>query len=205
MTPYLSSAGGSDARTRHHRLRAFVACCAVTLCLSSTVLRAGQEPTPELRARVRTVLAEPDSFADKFDAQVWLTDMAGRLGDQVPDPTVRVQILQTAHQEAKRAGLPPEMVLAVIDVESAFNPFAVSSAGAQGLMQVMPFWRKELGRRRLVDIRDNLLMGCTILKYYYDQSRGDWMKTLARYNGSVGRRDYPQKVLDRLSRRWFQQ
>jgi soluble lytic murein transglycosylase-like protein len=205
MTPYHFCASGSVSRIRRRRRRAFVAGAAAILGLLSAELRAGQEPTPELRARVRAVLSEPSSFADKFDAQVWLTDMAGRLGDQVPDPSVRVQILQTAHQEAKRAGLPPEMVLAVIDVESAFNPYAVSSAGAQGLMQVMPFWRKELGRRRLVDIRDNLLMGCTILKYYYDQSRGDWMKTLARYNGSVGRRDYPQKVLDRLSRRWFQQ
>ena len=151
------------------------------------------------------MLLDPDSFTDRFDAQVWLTDMAGRLGDQVADPELRIQILQTAHQQAKRAGLPPEMVLAVIDIESAFDPFAVSSAGAQGLMQVMPFWRKELGRRRLMDIRDNLLMGCTILKYYYDKERGDWMKALARYNGSAGRRDYPQRVLDRLSRRWFQQ
>ena len=116
--------------------------------------------------------------------------MAGRLGKQVADPATGVEILKTAHQEATRAGLPPEMVLAVIDVESAFNPYAVSSAGAQGLMQVMPFWRKELGRRRLVDIRDNLIMGCTILRYYYDMEKGDWMKALARYNGSVGRRDY---------------
>ena len=191
-----------QTKERRRPLRAIIAVC---LALLSAPLLAGQEPTPELRARVRAVLLEPDSFTDRFDAQVWLTDMAGRLGDQVADHALGVQILQIAHQEAKHAGLPPEMVLAVIDVESAFNPFAVSSAGAQGLMQVMPFWRKELGRRRLMDIRDNLLMGCTILKYYYDQERGDWMKALARYNGSAGRRDYPQKVLDRLSKRWFQQ
>jgi soluble lytic murein transglycosylase-like protein len=175
------------------------------LSLVAGCARAGQEPTPELRSRVRAALAGAESFHDRFDAQVWLTDMAGRLGTQVPDPAVGVEILKTAHQEAKRAGLPPEMVLAVIDIESAFDPYAVSSAGAQGLMQVMPFWRRELGRRRLVDIRDNLIMGCTILRYYYDMERGDWMKALARYNGSVGRRDYPQKVLDRLSTRWFQQ
>lgn len=81
----------------------------------------------------------------------------------------------------------------------------MTSAGAQGLMQVMPFWRKELGHRRLVDVADNLLMGCTILRYYYDMEKGDWNRALARYNGSLGRPDYPQKVLDRLSRRWFQQ
>ena len=188
-------AGGLALATRAAALLVLAAACAW----------AGQEPTPELRNRVRAALANADSFQDRFDAQVWLTDMAGRLGTQVSDPATGVEILRTAHQEATRAGLPPEMVLAVIDVESAFNPYAVSSAGAQGLMQVMPFWRKELGRRRLVDIHDNLIMGCTILRYYYDMENGDWMKALARYNGSVGRRDYPQKVLDRLSTRWFQQ
>jgi len=178
---------------------------ALGLLLAAGSALAGQIPTPELRARVRAVLEQADSFEDRFDAQVWLTDMAGRLGSQVEDPGTRLEILKLAHREARRANLPPEMVLAVIDVESAFNPYAVSSAGAQGLMQVMPFWRKELGHRRLVDIGDNLLMGCTILRYYYDMEKGDWNRALARYNGSLGRPDYPQKVLDRLSRRWFQQ
>ncbi len=177
----------------------------LVLLLVAGTATADQIPTPELRARVRAVLEQADSFEDRFDAQVWLTDMASRLGKQVEDPGVRVEILKAAHREARRADLPPEMVLAVIDIESAFNPYAVSSAGAQGLMQVMPFWRKELGHRRLVDISDNLLMGCTILKYYYDMEKGDWTRALARYNGSVGRRDYSQKVLDRLSRRWYQQ
>ncbi|MCC7489992.1 MAG: lytic transglycosylase domain-containing protein [Gammaproteobacteria bacterium] len=178
---------------------------ALALLLASGTAVAGQVPTPELRARVRAVLEQADSFEDRYDAQVWLTDMASRLGNQVADPALRVEILKAAHREASRARLPPEMVLAVIDVESAFNPYAISSAGAQGLMQVMPFWRKELGHRRLVDVADNLLMGCTILRYYYDMEKGDWNRALARYNGSLGRPDYPQKVLDRLSRRWFQQ
>ena len=178
---------------------------ALGLLLAAGSALAGQIPPPELRARVRAGLEQADSFEDRFDAQVWLTDMAGRLGSQVEDPGTRLEILKLAHREARRANLPPEMVLAVIDVESAFNPYAVSSAGAQGLMQVMPFWRKELGHRRLVDIGDNLLMGCTILRYYYDMEKGDWNRALARYNGSLGRPDYPQKVLDRLSRRWFQQ
>jgi soluble lytic murein transglycosylase-like protein len=193
------------AADRAGRLALAIRGAAALLVLAAAHAHAGQEPTPELRSRVRAALENANSFQDRFDAQVWLTDMAGRLGTQVSDPATGVEILRTAHQEAMRAGLPPEMVLAVIDVESAFNPYAVSSAGAQGLMQVMPFWRNELGRRRLVDIHDNLIMGCTILRYYYDMERGDWMKALARYNGSVGRRDYPQKVLDRLSRRWFQQ
>jgi soluble lytic murein transglycosylase-like protein len=178
---------------------------AALLALLAGPALASQDPTPELRARVKAALATADSFDDRFDAEVWLTDMAGRLGRQVEDPETRVQILKVAHQQATLNALPPEMVLAVIDVESGFNPYAVSSAGAQGLMQVMPFWREELGRRRLVDIRDNILMGCTILRYYYEMEKGDWTRTLARYNGSVGRRDYSQKVLDRLRTRWFQQ
>lgn len=174
----------------------------MAVALLGTCAWAGQAPTPELRARVREALAGADSFGDRFDAEVWLTDMSGRLGNQVPDPAVRVEILVQAHRQATRASLPPELVLAVIDIESAFDPYAVSSAGAQGLMQVMPFWRRELGDRRLIDIESNLLMGCTILRYYFDMEKGDWTRALARYNGSVGRRDYPQKVLDRLSTRW---
>ena len=190
-----------------YRLRADIPArgAGLAILLLATLAQAGQIPTPEMRARVRAVLAHPDSFSDRFEAEVWLTDMGSRLGAQVADQNTKIDILTSVHREAGRAGLPPEMVLAVIDIESAFDPFAISSAGAQGLMQVMPFWRKELGHRRLVDIHDNLLMGCTILKYYYDVEHGDWMKALARYNGSIGRREYPQKVLDRLRTRWFQQ
>jgi soluble lytic murein transglycosylase-like protein len=180
-------------------------CAALAALLPALAWGSGQLPTQELRVRVQVALADPASFADRFDAEVWLTDMAGRLGNQVQDPSLRVEILTTAHQQARRTGLPPEMVLAVIDVESGFDPYAVSRAGAQGLMQVMPFWRRELGHRRLVDVADNILMGCTILHYYYEQEHGDWMKALARYNGSPGRRDYPQRVLDRLRTRWFRQ
>lgn len=177
----------------------------VLVALAAGAAPAGQEPTPELRERVRAALASADSFKDRFDADVWLMDMGGRLRKQVPDPQLRVDILKAVHREATRADLPPEMVLAVIDIESAFNPYAVSSAGAQGLMQVMPFWREELGRRRLVDVEDNILMGCTILSHYYERSGRDWMEALARYNGSLGRSEYPQKVLDRLRTRWFRQ
>ena len=111
------------------------------------------------------------------------------------------------HWEATRAALPPELVLAVIDIESAFDPYAVSVAGAQGLMQVMPFWLDDLGQPgdRLVDIKTNLRMGCTILKYYYDMEGGDWGPALARYNGSLGSRRYPEKVFERLRTRWFAQ
>jgi len=177
------------------------------LVLSVSAVNATPKPDPELRERLREAMAESGSFPDRFDAQVWLTDMAIRLGDQVRDPDERVRILKQVHWEATRVGLPPEMVLAVIDIESAFDPYAVSVAGAQGLMQVMPFWLDEIGvpGDRLVDIDANLRMGCTILRYYYDRENGNWSPALARYNGSYGSRKYSQKVLNRLSTRWFQQ
>lgn len=200
-----SSASCLPATRAPERRRRLAGLLGPLLLLVAGTACADQRPTPELRERVRAVLEQVDSFEDVFDAQVWLTDMASRLGRQVEDPETRLEILKAVHREARRAELPPEMVLAVIDVESAFNPYAVSSAGAQGLMQVMPFWRKELGYRRLIDINDNVLMGCTILRYYYDMEKGNWQRALARYNGSLGRPEYPQKVLDRLSRRWFRQ
>jgi soluble lytic murein transglycosylase-like protein len=182
-------------------------CLAITLLSATADTQAAESPDPLLRERLREAINDSTSFPDRFDAQVWLTDMAQRLGEQVKEPEERVFILKNVHWEATRVGLPPEMVLAVIDIESAFDPYAVSVAGAQGLMQVMPFWLDEIGHPgdRLVDIKTNLRMGCTILKYYYDMEHGDWLRALGRYNGSLGRREYPEKVLGRLSTRWFQQ
>ena len=180
---------------------------AVALLSALSAVRADDAPDPELRERLREAMHESTSFPDRFDAQVWLTDMALRLGNQVLDPQERVHILKQAHWEASRVALPPEMILAVIDIESAFDPYAVSVAGAQGLMQVMPFWLDEIGLPddRLVDIDTNLRMGCTILKYYYEMEKGDWIRALGRYNGSLGSRRYPEKVLERLRSRWFRQ
>ncbi len=164
-------------------------------------------PDPALKELLLEAMQRSKSFPDRFDAQVWLTDMALRLGNQVKDPQERVRILKQVHWEATRVELPPEMVLAVIDIESAFDAYAVSVAGAQGLMQVMPFWLEEIGRPddRLVNIETNLRMGCTILRYYYDMESGDWIRALGRYNGSLGSRRYPEKVLERLRSRWFRQ
>jgi soluble lytic murein transglycosylase-like protein len=162
---------------------------------------------PTLKQRLQTAIADTSSFDDKYTATVWLTDMAIRLNNRVKDPDERVQILQFVHQEAQRANLSPELVLAVIDTESAFDRFAISVAGARGLMQVMPFWLEELEvpDANLFDIQTNLRMGCTILRYYLDWEKGDLTKALARYNGSVGKIWYPNLVLDRLRARWFQQ
>ena len=165
-------------------------------------------PDPELRKILVAAIADADSFADRFDAEVWLTDMSQRLRRQVPDAAERVQILQTVHRQATLAGIPPELVLAVIDVESDFDRFAISSASALGLMQVMPFWVPELGyqdKNQLFEIETNVLLGCQILKYYLDMERGDLVRGLARYNGSVGKRWYSDRVIERLRTKWFRQ
>ena len=163
-------------------------------------------PDPELRKILVAAIADADSFGDRFDAEVWLTDMSRRLSRQVPDAEERLHILKTVHRQAKLAGVQPELVLAVIDVESDFDRFAISTATALGLMQVMPFWVPELGykdKNQLFDIEINVLLGCRILRYYLDMERGDLVKGLARYNGSVGRRTYSDRVIDRLRSKWF--
>ncbi len=167
----------------------------------------GQAPDPRLRALLKAAIEASDSFSDRFEAEVWLMDMSQRLAPFVPDPRERLDLLRLVHREATRAGLPPELVLAVIEVESRFDRFAISEAGAQGLMQVMPFWLEEIGHPEdnLFDPRTNLRLGCTILRYYLDLERGDLVRALARYNGSLGRRAYPDRVLRALSTRWFRQ
>ena len=163
-------------------------------------------PDPELRKILVAAIADADSFGDRFDAEVWLTDMSRRLSRQVPDAEERLHILKAVHRQATLAGVPPELVLAVIDVESDFDRFAISTATALGLMQVMPFWVPELGykdKNQLFDIEINVLLGCRILRYYLDMERGDLVKGLARYNGSVGRRVYSDRVIERLRTKWF--
>ncbi|TAM11985.1 MAG: lytic transglycosylase domain-containing protein [Nevskiaceae bacterium] len=162
---------------------------------------------------MQAAMAEPAGFVDRYVAQVWLTDMSGRLAryfpKAIPDAVARIEFLRRVHAEATRAHLSPELVLAVIHIESAFSRFALSSAGAEGYMQIMPFWLKEAeakktGRKNdnLFDPETNLRMGCTILRYYLDISHDDWVQALARYNGSYGKPDYPYKVLHALNTRW---
>ena len=160
-----------------------------------------------LREILRKAIDEADSFEDRFAAEVWLSDMSHRLAPRLPDPVERLELLRLVHREATRVEIPPELVLAVIETESGFDRFAVSVAGAQGLMQIMPFWLDEIGHPEdnLFHTRTNLRMGCTILKYYIDMEKGDLRKALARYNGSAGKRKYPDKVFRALSERWFRQ
>ena len=180
--------------------------CILLALISAPAALPEQMPDPELRDILRVAAGAADSFEDRFDAEVWLTDMSRRLERQVHDPDERMRILTRVHFEAERAGLEPELVLAVIEVESNFDPYAVSVAGALGLMQVMPFWRNEIGRPNdnLIQLGTNLRYGCTILRFYMDKEDGDLRRALGRYNGSLGKRKYPNKVIDKLSRKWFQ-
>ena len=132
--------------------------------------------------------------------------MSRRLARQVEDPQERIEILTLVHMEAARVELPPELILAVIEVESNFDRYAVSVAGALGLMQIMPFWIDEIGRPQdnLLHIDTNLRYGCTILRFYLDKEVGDLRDALGRYNGSLGKRKYPNKVITKLSEKWFQ-
>jgi soluble lytic murein transglycosylase-like protein len=177
----------------------------VLLCLLPITAYAAEVPDPELLDLLRIAASEADSFGDEFDAQVWLTDMSARLAKTVRDPKERLDILRNVHYEASRADLPPELVLAVIDVESNFDHYAISVAGARGLMQIMPFWLDEIGRPddNLLHISTNLRFGCTILRFYLDREKGNLPRALGRYNGSLGKRQYPNKVLDKLRLKWF--
>ncbi len=184
-------------------LRVFTAL--VSLLLASPLLGAkSTELDAELAAALRAAAASATTFEDRFEAEVWLKDMSARLGSRIEDPEERIRVLRGVHREAARVNLPPELVLAVIEIESNFDRFAISYAGARGLMQVMPFWLDEIGQPNdsLFDIDTNLRMGCTILRHYYDREKGDLHKSLARYNGSVGSRRYSSKVLEKLRRRW---
>jgi soluble lytic murein transglycosylase-like protein len=163
-------------------------------------------PDPELRKILVAAIHDAGSFKDRFDAEVWLTDMSRRLSRQVDDPVERLEILKAVHRHATRAQVAPELVLAVIDVESNFDRFAISAASALGLMQVMPFWVPELGykdKNELFKIDVNVLLGCLILKYYLDVERNDLVKGLARYNGSRGKRNYSDRVIEKLRTKWF--
>jgi soluble lytic murein transglycosylase-like protein len=176
------------------------------LLAAGAVGASSMQPDPVLRELLRQAATEADSFDDRFHAQVWLADMSHRLGNRVDDPGERVEILKRVHYEAKRVNLAPELILAVIEVESNFDRFAVSRAGARGLMQVMPFWLDEIGRPEdnLFHIDTNLRLGCTILRYYYEMENGNLQRALARYNGSLGKTWYSNRVLDKLRVRWRQ-
>jgi len=191
--------------TFSHYSRSFTYCIPLLLITSMAQAATQELPDETLRFALEKAIGESDSFTDRFEAEVWLMDMSARLKSRVPDDAERLDLLKNIHYEATKADLPPEMVLAVIHVESNFDRWAISHAGAQGLMQVMPFWLKEIPQAgdNLFDIRTNLRFGCTILKHYLKREKGDYQRALARYNGSLGKVWYPNRVFAALNKRWF--
>jgi soluble lytic murein transglycosylase-like protein len=190
-------------------LHAIVVCAFVALawcCVLQGTALADQQRDPELKALLQKIIGSSDCFADKFESEVWYKTMEPRLARLVPTHEARVEILDHVYCEAKRdpsLQLPPDLVLALIEVESRFDRWAVSPAGAVGLMQVMPFWPHELGvQNQLVRVAPNIRMGCEILRYYLRAENRNWSRALARYNGSVGRNTYPALVMQRWQRVW---
>lgn len=177
--------------------------CMSMLSVAQTLTE--NEVDPQLKALLMQTVSQADSFHDRFDAEVWLLDMSTRLTRFIPNEKHRLDFLRLVHREARIAGLKPDLVIAVIHSESLFDRYALSSVGAQGVMQVMPFWKAELGRPddNLIDLATNLRYGCTILKYYLDKEKGNLRRALARYNGSLGSQKYPDRVLDYWYSFWY--
>ena len=179
--------------------------------LPTVVLAGAQQYEPlgdSVRAGLHAAIAdraapEPQfpSIQEKVD---WLTEMSSRLTRRMPDREARLDLLKTVYYEAKRAGLDPQMVLGLIQVESGFKKYAVSSAGARGYMQVMPFWVRLIGGKdsNLFHMRTNLRFGCTILRHYLDIENGDLYRALGRYNGSLGKPEYPNMVRGAWEKQW---
>ena len=143
-------------------------------------------------------------FASAAEGQRWLNEMSLRLARFVADEYGRKRLLTNIHYESARAGLDTQLILGLIEVESAFRQYAISAVGARGLMQVMPFWQRHIGtpEHNLFDVRTNLRYGCTILRHYRNLERGNMTRALARYNGSLGRSVYSDTVIGAWQRRW---
>jgi soluble lytic murein transglycosylase-like protein len=190
--------------------------CAALVVLAAIVLapraHAGAQVEESLSASVQASLQAAISdraaprlvFDSESDGSAWLNEMSARLASKIPDSTTRTDFLKTVHYEASRAGLDPQLVLGLIQVESNFRKYAVSTAGARGFMQVMPFWVKLIGtpEHNLFHLRTSLRYGCTILRHYLTIENGDYYRALGRYNGSLGKPEYPNLVLASWNNHW---
>ncbi|NBR30006.1 MAG: lytic transglycosylase domain-containing protein [Betaproteobacteria bacterium] len=182
------------------------------LAASVALAHAGNQQYEALSASVQAAMSSSISdqavpflaFDTAEEARAWLDAMSGKLEKRMPDKRQREEFLVTVHYEAKRAALDPQLVLGLIQVESAFRKYAVSTSGARGLMQVMPFWVKLIGQpqHNLFHLRTNLRYGCVILKHYLDMERGDYYRALGRYNGSLGQPEYPNMVVRAWMNNW---
>ena len=178
----------------------------------ATAAFAGAQKYEPLAASVQAALHKAvsdsrpavSSFKTPMQAADWLGAMSARLEKRIPNREYRIDLLRSVHYEATRAGLDPQLVLGLMQVESGFRKYAVSSAGARGYMQVMPFWVKLIGRPEdsLFDLRTNLRYGCTILRHYLDIEKGDLYRALGRYNGSLGQPEYPNMVRAAWQNQW---
>ncbi|MBS0449201.1 MAG: lytic transglycosylase domain-containing protein [Proteobacteria bacterium] len=212
MKPAAHRLAGIGAQRR--RLAAAFAAAPFASLVPRTA-RAGGQVEEALSDSVRSALsaavsdrAPPRPTFTDIDARLaylrWLGEMSRRLAVRTAEASVRVEFLQTLWYESKRAGLDPGLMLGLVQVESGFRKYAVSSAGARGYAQVMPFWARQIGdgdAAGLFRMQTNLRFGCVIMRHYLDQERGDLFMALGRYNGSRGRAEYPQAVLG-ASRRW---
>jgi soluble lytic murein transglycosylase-like protein len=188
-----------------------LALTALLLCAAVTAHAGGQLYEP-MSASARAYLSK--SLADVAvtqvsvlqapQAQAWIAEMSKRLAKRVPDEAARLEFLQTLYYEATRAGLDPELMLGLIQVESGFKKYAVSPVGARGYTQVMPFWLKVIGtpEHNLFQLRTNLRYGTLILRHYIDMEKGDLYRALGRYNGSLGRPEYPTMVVNAWQKNW---
>ena len=185
---------------------------ALALALSPLAAHAGAQVEERLAPSVVTGLQRaiadnpaPADYANRPEIRPWLDEMSRRLAPRIEDARTRADFLATVHYEAARAGLDPQLVLAVIQYESAFRKYAISSAFARGYMQVMPFWTGLIGagdNHNLFQLRTNLRYGCVILRHYLDVEGGDLYRALGRYNGSLGRPEYPTGVVNAMNRHW---
>ena len=183
-----------------------------TAFISANIAVAGNQREEPLSNSVKALMQKSISdlasprliFASETEGQAWMSDMSQRMAKRLPDVTYRQEFLRSVHYEATRAGLDPQLVLGLIQVESAFKKYAVSSVGARGYMQVMPFWVKTIGNtdHNLFHLRLNLRYGCTILRHYLDIERGDLYRALGRYNGSLGKPQYPNLVVGAWRKNW---
>lgn len=186
--------------------------CTALLSLFTGIIHANNLHYEKLSANTQTATllersdqaASYTEYAAVADSITWLISMSRRLEKFIPDPIEREEFLRTVFYEATRAGLDPQLVLSVIQVESGFKKYAISHAGARGYMQVMPFWIEAIGHRdhNLFHLRVNLRYGCTILRHYLNKEKGDYFRALGRYNGSLGEITYPQLVFNKWQTTW---
>lgn len=186
--------------------------CAILILLSSTNLLFANQDYKELAASTQTITLHETSdqavsysdYAAMVDNITWLVSMSRRLEKFIPNIIEREEFLRTVYYEATRAGLDPQLVLSIIQVESGFKKYAISHSGARGYMQVMPFWVDAIGHpdHNLFHLRVNLRYGCTILRHYLNKENGNYFRALSRYNGSLGEAAYPQLIFNKWASNW---